>query len=284
VVAVVEVEASPKSKAEDKLAKINVDISKSGNTVSVVTDFDEGWSKNAKVDIQITIQAPAYLNLTLESSYGDVFIQDVQGLALLDIKYGNLRAGSLSRGNEKPYNKVDLAYSDGTIDIAGWLEAELGYSDLEIVSSSMLFAESKYSKLLGEKTGGIVAEGAYDKYTFDEVDNFVAELRYSGVKFGKLNKKFEVESKYTSIKLLEVDSDFKEINASSSYGNIYVGVEEGSSFKIEALSKYGNVDVNLDGKLSRSKESSSTKVWGTVGTSPKGSMNLEARYANITIE
>ena len=48
ILAVVEVDASSKSKAEEKLAKIDVKMTKSGNTVSLETSFKEGWSKNVK--------------------------------------------------------------------------------------------------------------------------------------------------------------------------------------------------------------------------------------------
>ena len=280
----IKVDASSKSKAEEKLSKIDVEIGKAGNTISLETDFEEGWSRNAKVDIHIIVKAPAYLNLDMESSYGDLFIQELTGLVLLDLKYGNLKAGKLSRGNEKPYNKLDLAYSNGTVDAAGWMELGLAYSELEVGTSSMLFAESKYSKLMGEKTGGIVTEGAYDKYYFDEVDNFVAELRYSGLKFGKLNKKLDVNSKYTNIKILNVSKDFKELNASSSYGSIYLNVEEGTSFKIESEARYGKINMTMDGKLSKMKEGTTMKVWGNVGSAPKGSMKLITRYGNIDIE
>ena len=284
IVAEVEVDASSKAKAEEKLAKIDVQMSKTGNTIQLKTEFDEGWSKNAKVKIRITVKAPAYLNLTLESAYGDVFIQELDGLVLLDLKYGNLKAGKLSRGNEKPFNQIDLAYSDGSIEEAGWINTELAYSDLEVGTSSMIFASSKYSNLAGEKTGGIVTEGAYDKYNFDEVDNMVAELKYSGIKFGKLNKKLDVEGKYTNVKLMQVDRDFKEINASLSYGNIYMDVEDGASFKFEGESRYGKIQLAMDGKLSKVKENNSMRIWGTIGSAPKGSMKLETRYGSINIE
>jgi hypothetical protein len=284
ILAVVKVEASSKSKAEEKLAEIDVKMEKSGNVISLETNFQEGWSNNVKVDIKIVVKAPAYLNLDLKSAYGDLFIQEMTGHVLLDIRYGNLKAGTLSRGNEKPFNKATLAYSDGTIDQAGWMELDLAYSDLEVGTSSMLFVESKYSKLMGEKTGGIVTEGAYDKYDFDEVDNMVAELRYSGIKFGALNKKLDVNSKYTNIKIMHVSKDFKEVNAVSSYGNIYLNMEDGASYKLEGETRYGHFNIAQDGKLSKSKENNYEKVWGNVGSSPKGSMKLETRYGNIDIE
>lgn len=284
ILAEVEVEASSRARAEEKLAKIDVKIGKSGNTVTLVTDFEEGWSKNAKVNISIVVKAPGYLNLNMESSYGDLFIQELSGLVQLEMKYGNLKSGPLLRGNDKPYNSLELDYSNATIESAGWMELELAYSDVEIGTSKMLFVESKYSKLLGEKTGGIVTEGAYDKYVFGEVDNFVAELRYSGVKFEKLNKKLNVESKYTPIKILAVSRDFKEVNISNSYGNIYLNVEDNASFKITGEARYGKVSVAQEGKLSKTKENTLMKIWGTVGSDPRGSMKLEARYGNIEIE
>ena len=130
---------------------------------------ENGWSRNAKVKINITIKAPAYVNLDMEVAYGDLFIQEVTGLALLDLKYSNIKAGELSRGNAKPYNQLEMAYSNGTIDVSGWMELELAYSDVEFVTSEMLFVESKYSKVTGEKVGGIVTEGAYDKYFIDRL-------------------------------------------------------------------------------------------------------------------
>ncbi len=280
----IKVDASSKSKAEEKLSKIDVKIGKSGNNISMKSEFDADWSKNVKVDIKIIVKAPAYLNLEMSSSYGDLFIQELNGLVQLNLKYGNLKAGTLGRGNEKPFNSLDLAYSDATIENAGWMELELAYSNMEVEKSTMIFCESVYSKLIGVKTGGIVTEGRYDKYYFDEVDNFVGELRYSGVKIGVLNKKLNVESKYTHVKLAKVSKDFKEISALTSYGNIYLNMEEGTSFKLEGEARYGNFNLDLDGKLSKVKENNMIKIWGTIGSAPKGSVKLEARYGNIDIE
>ncbi len=279
----VKVEASSKSKADEALKKIDVSIQKSGNTISLETEMESGWSRNVKADINITIKAPAYINLEMDNSYGDLFIQEVSGLVLLDLRYSNVKVGKLSRGKEKPFNMLELAYSDGTIDEAGWMVIELAYSDLEIISSRMLFVESKYSKLIGERAGGIVTEGAYDKYYIDELDSFVAELKYSGLKFGVLNKSLSLHSAYTNAKVEKLARGFDEIDASLSYGNLTMGVDPGASYKVEAEAKYGKVNIASDEKLSKSKEGNSMKVWGTVGSSPKSSMKLITKYGNIDI-
>ena len=284
ILAVVEVDASSKSRADAALEKIDISISKSGNTISLETELENGWSRNVKTEIHITVKAPAYLNLTVENAYGDLFIQEISGLALLDLQYSNLKADALSRGSEKPYNQIELAYSNGTIQKAGWVELELAYSDVEINASEMLFVESKYSKLIGERAGGIVTEGAYDKYFIDELDSFVAELKYSGLKFERLNKTLNVHASYTNTKILELSKNFDEVEASLAYGNLNMTVESGASYKIESESRYGNIKVANGDRLSRSKETTTTKVWGTVGSNPKSTMKLVTKYGNIEID
>jgi hypothetical protein len=284
ILAVVEVDASSKSRADAALEKINIEINKSGNTISLETELENGWSRNVKTEIRITVKAPAYLNLTIENSYGDLFIQELSGLALLDLQYSNLKADKLSRGNEKPYNQLELAYSNATIEEAGWMELEMAYSDVEINSSAMLFVESKYSKLLGDRAGGIITEGAYDKYYIDELDSFVAELKYSGLKFEQVNKTLNIHASYTNTKVLKLSKSFDEVEVSLAYGNLNMTMEPGASYKIDSESRYGSIKVAGGDNLSKSKETTTTKVWGTVGSNPKGNMNLITKYGNIEID
>jgi hypothetical protein len=284
ILAVVEVEASSQSRAEEALKKVDIQISRSGNNISLVTEMESNWSRNVKTTIKITIKAPAWINLDMENSYGDLFIQEITGMVMLDLKYGNLKAGTLSRGNEKPYNEIDLAYSNGVIDEAGWVNLDISYSDMEVNHSDMLFVDSKYSKLLGDKAGGIVTEGMYDKYTFDEVDSFVGELKYSGVKFERLNKTFNLNSAYTGAKIGTLTNGFGAVDAELSYGNLTVGLEQGASFKFDGEARYGNISLAGGDRLNRTKENNYVKVWGTVGSNPKSSIHVITKYGNSSFE
>jgi hypothetical protein len=284
ILVVVEVDASSKSRAEDAIEKVHVEMGKSGNTITLDLDLENGWSKNVKTKIDATIKVPSYMNLTMDNAYGDVYIQEVDGLVLLDLKYSNLKADRLGRGNEKPYSALELGYGNASIGKAGWLELEIAYTDIEIADSDMLFMESKYSKLTGEKAGGIITEGAYDKYYLDEIDRFEAELKYSGIKFGILNKELVLDAGYTNTKIERLSGNFENVVASLSYGNIYLNTEDGAAYKLEGESKYGKISVDQEGKLSKSKEGTSMKVWGTVGSNPKASIKIQTRYGNAEIE
>jgi len=280
----VEVNAPSKSRAEEILETAGVEIGRSGNTITVETGWNKASNRGIQKEIHVTVKAPVYLNVDIENTYGDLFLQEIAGLVLLDLKYSNIRAGKLSRGNEKPYNQIAFAYSNGTIDQAGWMELEIAYSDMEINSSDMLFVESKYAKLNGVKAGGIETEGMYDKYDFDEIDSFVAELKYSGLKFGVLNQNLELQSNYTNVKVLQLSGDFETVNASLSYGNIYIDVENGAAFRFDGESRYGKIRIAQEGTLDRVKDGPTERISGTVGSNPRASINLVTKYGNIDIE
>jgi hypothetical protein len=63
-----------------------------------------------------------------------------------------------------------------------------------------------------------------------------------------------------------------------------MGTEPGIAFNLDAESKYGGIDVKPDGNLSKSKENSYMKVWGTVGSGARADVDLVTRYGNINIK
>ncbi|MFO7935923.1 MAG: DUF4097 family beta strand repeat-containing protein [Bacteroidales bacterium] len=279
----VEVEAPSDSRAREILEEARVEINRSGNTITVETGWSEGSGKDVKKELHVTVRAPSYLNVDIENSYGDLFVQEISGLALLDLKYSNLKAGRLSRGDQEPYNRIEFAYSNGTIDEAGWIELEIAYSDMEINSSERLFVESKYAKLNGAKAGRIETEGTYDKYTFDEIGSFAAELKYSGLKFGVLTRSLELESSYANVLIQNLSGEFESVDASLSYGNITMDVDNGTAFRLEGESKYGKIRVGPEGNLNRMKDGPTVKVSGTVGSNPRATINVTTKYGNIDI-
>ena len=94
---------------------------KAQTSLSAKTVIDDkfnfsGWgSSSRKFSIDYTVKMPVGIALTLANKYGDTDIDELHGLMNLDIKYGNLTAGKLTRGNVKPLSKLILAYGKGSI-------------------------------------------------------------------------------------------------------------------------------------------------------------------------
>ena len=111
----VTVDMSNKERAQKFLDQIDVQFSEGTNVVSAKTIIDDkfnftGWGDSKKFSIDYHIKMPVGTDLILANKYGNTDIDELHGLMDLDIKYGNITAGKLTRGNIKPLSTLNLAY------------------------------------------------------------------------------------------------------------------------------------------------------------------------------
>ena len=96
-----------KEKAQRLLDLIDVQFNEGPNEISAKTIIDDkfnftGWGDQRRFSIDYTVKMPVDTDLTLSNKYGNTEIDELHGLMNLDIKYGNITAGKLTRGNVKP--------------------------------------------------------------------------------------------------------------------------------------------------------------------------------------
>ena len=166
-------------KAQRALESIDVNFSTSGNEIKVTTEINSkfnrsNWGNDNEFEINYTVQMPKEVNLSLQNKYGNVFISELTGEANLEVNYGKLTVNKLNRGKEKPLQTVQLAYANGcSIYEAGWLKVNIKYSNLTIDKAVAIVAYTKYSKLFVDEASSIVLEGKYDGYGFGKLANLV---------------------------------------------------------------------------------------------------------------
>ena len=73
----VQVNAPARNRAEEVLGEAQVEIGRSGNTITVETGWSEGSYRGIEKKISVTVKAPSYLNLNVDNAYGDLFIQEL---------------------------------------------------------------------------------------------------------------------------------------------------------------------------------------------------------------
>jgi hypothetical protein len=191
----VTVDMSNKEKAQRYLDDIDVQFSDGTDIISAKTVIDDnfnftGWGDSRKFSIDYNIKMPVGTDLTLSNKYGNTDIDELHGLMDLDIKYGNITARKLTRGNVKPLSSLSLAYGKGSIDELGWLDLNERYvGKMEISKSQAILLDSRYSKITLGEISSIVGESRYDNIRIDNVKNLVLENGYTEVNIGELTKK-----------------------------------------------------------------------------------------------
>lgn len=288
------VDESKKEKAIELLKYINVNFSNEGNTIKAITDIDEKFFKGSafsfrdntnEFSIDYDVKVPTDINLDLTNKYGSAFINEISGHSNIKIKYGKLRANKLLRGNTKPLNEIYLAYSKGDIEECGWVKLTIKYSKIEIEKSSALIAVTSYSKMYFNELSTLACESKYDKYEIGNINNFVGTSAYTDLKFQKINKKLDLETRYGGCKVEEIPADFEKIKIDNKYGSIRLNIEENASYKLNGEAKYGNIDYPNTGKISRIQDNTETEISGIIGKNrdTQSTVKIYTKYGSVKL-
>ncbi len=289
----VTVEMPNKEKAQKLLNYIDVEFSEGSNEISAKTTIDDkfnftGWGDSRKYSIDYNIKMPVGTDLTLANKYGNTDIDELHGLMNFDIKYGNLTAGKLTRGNVKPLSKLNLAYGKGEIEETGWLDLYERYvPNMEITKCQALLLDSKYSKLSVGEASSIVGESKYDNLKIDNINNLVLENGYTTVTIRQLTKKLTYNGSYGSFSIDRVPAGFESVDLETHYMGVRIGIDESASYKLEAKVTYGSLKYNEDNFKNQRRivENNSNEVSGTVGKeeSPTAKVNVLASYGSVKL-
>jgi hypothetical protein len=284
-----------REKAEKLLSYIDVQFNEGSDFVSARTVIDDrfnfsGWgSDSRRFTINYDVKMPEWMNLTLVNKYGNSNLDDLSGLVNLDIKYGNLTASKLSRGNEKPLNTVTLSYGKGNIDEAGWLNMVMRYvSNFSIPKCKAVLLDSKYSTVQIDYLSSLVGDTKYNKLRISEINNLVLNAGYDEVSIGTLNKKLDYTGAYGSLNIEKVPAGFEAIDVDSRYMGVKLGIDEAASYKLDAHSSYGSIKFNEDNFRNHKRiiDNNSSEISGLVGKEeePKATVKVQASYGSIRLD
>jgi hypothetical protein len=261
--------------------------------VSAKTVIDDkfnfsGWgSGSRKFSIDYTVKMPVNTALTLSNRYGNTDIDELTGLLNLDIKYGDITAGKLTRGNVKPLSKLVLAYGKGSIDETGWLDLNLRYcGSTNIDKSQALLIDSRYSKLVIGETSSVVGVAKYDNLRIESINNLVLDNGYTEVNIGTLTKKLEYDGSYGSFSIDRIPVGFESLDVETHYMGVRLGIEEGANYNLDARVSYGGLKYNEDNFSAQRRivENNSNEVSGTVGKDgTKATVKVLATYGTVRL-
>ncbi|MEZ5000054.1 MAG: hypothetical protein R2744_03930 [Bacteroidales bacterium] len=269
----VTVEYGDQAKAEKFLEMINVEFSDEGGVIGAKTVIDSkfsfgGWRDGQKFTIDYVVKMPVSLNFNVINRYGSVDIDELSGQVDVTVKYGSLFIEKLSRGKEKPLNKIALAYSSGELVEMGWTELYLRYSSRTTIGRARaLMVDSRYSKLQIEKVGSIVLDSKYDNINITGLNNIVAESGYTSYNLGTVTGKLDIDAGYGSIGVERLAAGFESVNIASRYCSTKINVDDDASFVLDGSVQYGGIGFNEERAeiMTRIYESNSKTIKAVIG-------------------
>lgn len=269
------------SKAREMMNKINISFNKSGGLVSAKTDIDEGFRNNERFTIDYLINIPKDRELNITNKYGNLVMNELDAKGTFDISYGSMTAGKIKTPAGSPA-KIIINYGKADLESINDANMEFKYSKLIADQIDNLTLDSKYSTVNLHKSGSFNLDSKYDAISIDEVDKLNSISKYTNYKIGKLNRIFDLDTEYGSVRIDKVEAKFERIKITNSYGGINIGLND-LNYKLQAECSY--CDVNFPEnrfKGNRIKDNQTFSVEGNVGTSG-GSVSITSRYGGIKL-
>ena len=282
----IEAKAETEETAQATLGRVQIELKKSGNTVSCITSLREqkGYNNNhERFTINYYISIPSKLAINLSQKYGNINLpQNNEGRSTIQVKYGNLNAGSFTA-----HLHVEAKY--GNVDINNVADAglDLGYcGNVSIGNAKKINAENKYSNMDVKKCSLINVKNKYGNLKIESVDKAQMEIKYSEVSIRTVNDELLVgELAYSTLTVKELSPNFKQVNVDARYGNLNLDIPSGASFKVAAESmKYGNHSVSGFNVTNKSTEDKVNHYYEINGAR-KGTIYFDGNnYSNIKVK
>lgn len=288
---------SNRETADRQLSYINIGFSQEENSIKAITTIDQRigrmssrWFSQGEdgpgISINYTVYAPKDSDLLLNHRYGDIFINEATGHTFIDLRYGNLQANHIIRDNTRPLSEINLSYSTkANITNAEWLKINMKYSDLTVEQCRALVVSSSYSKLRVDQASSIVAETRYGEFNLGYISNLVSEGAYTNYSVKELENTLDIESRYGNVRVDEIATDFSKIRFNSSYGNIRAGMDKNASYRIESSASYGTVSIPSSDRVNRTGSGNQSAISGIVGReqNPSSIVEITTRYGNVNL-
>lgn len=283
----IEAKANSAETAQAIIDRIQIELKKTGNTVSAVTSLksqNKIWNNgdNQRFTINYFISMPSKLAINLSQKYGNINLPDKnEGKSTIEVKYGNLNAGSFTQ----PLN-LEVKYGNVDINDVTKANVDLGYcGSSSFGNADQLNIDSKYSGMEINYCKQIYLENKYGNVYIKNLDKGDMEIKYSEVKINHVKMELNVEElAYSTLKIKELSADFKNINVDARYGNLNINIPSNASFKVSAMNmKYGNHDINgLD--VTNSSTENKVNHYYKINGGNKGHIYFDGNnYSNINI-
>jgi hypothetical protein len=291
----VKIENASAERARKLLEMITVEFTEADGNLTAETVFSKEFSSiswkgsNNNFSINYNIKMPADVNLEIDNKYGNTVVDELSGHAMLNVKYGDLTVNKLTRGNVKPLNTIIVAYGKATVYELGWAEINARYVGMfSVERATALLVDSKYSKVSVTEVSSLVADSKYDGYNIGEANNIVVMGGYTDLRFKKVNKKLDVETKYGNLSVDAIPAGFEKVNVKAGYCAVRLGIDPAACYRLNASSSYGSIKLD-DSRFSPDRRivgNTSTEMAGKFGncSSPASEVTINTSYGSVKLD
>ena len=220
---------SSEKKVEKFINSIEIDFDESSDEIEVETSSTSNNGKVKKFEVNYKVKMPIGNELTINNSFGNVYIGNHTGKVELDISHGNFEVGNI----ENPNNEIELQFGNGNIKKFSSGSIDMQHSNLDVGSVVELKLDSEFSNVKVTTVrksidaevshGSLIVRELKDNFTDVEID-----IEFSKLKLSSENVAYDLEyyGSFSSINKpnnIEVNEKDTDINSEKIKGKVNGG-------------------------------------------------------------
>jgi hypothetical protein len=279
------VTAADQDEAEKKFKRISIDFTDTPSAITAITSMQEMKnSGNSRFAIDYMINLPATINLDVTNKFGDIYLNELQGKARIDLSYGNLDAKKLGNSD----NLLDFKFSKARVNWIKGAVLTLKYSEMKLDYAGSLRLDSKFSDLDAEKiiVLNVVFEGG--KLNMENSSAVDSRSKFSDIDIQRIEQSLNLDIQYGNCDVHEMPADFTSVNIRNKYGDVSIGLSEQARYSLEADLKFCDLDYPEDkAKFSfRSTTNTSSSYKGIIGggETPASKVVVHSEFGNVNLK
>ncbi|MDR1344739.1 MAG: hypothetical protein LBJ39_05230 [Tannerellaceae bacterium] len=280
---VVESKARNDRAAQEELDRIDISLSKSGNTIYAITSIrNRVGGGDSQFTIRYFVNMPSKLKASITQKYGDINMPDNNdGKYNLEVKYGNIHAGNFSQALT-----LEAGYSNIVLGNAVEAHIEARYcGGIKLNNVADLEIDCKYSNLNLRDAGNLKVENSYGNIKAENVNNLSISTRYGDANIEYIKETLSATTlNYSSMNIGKLDAAFKSVSADARYGTLKIKIPGQASFRIYAEGmKYGNLSIN-GLTITETNINNKTNYYYQVNAGGNGSIRFNGNgYGNLHV-
>jgi DUF4097 and DUF4098 domain-containing protein YvlB len=239
----VELRSNDMEKAKERFERMKFRVDQVGDEVRIESESPRiNWSWNGKFAINVLVTIPQEFNVELQTTHGDVDLDDIDGLVLLNTTHGDVTAGSIS-GPE-----ITLTSTHGDIEASTLRSDEImvktTHADIEIgtVDSRRFTAKTSHSDVTIERLiGDSEITTSHGDIEITLMDVFSSELKTSHgdvTVYAPSNIAAELDFEASQVRV----SKHFDLNGSVKKDRVK-GLVNGGGSKIRVRTTHGSIEM-----------------------------------------
>lgn len=280
-------------KAQKKLDEIMVEFNASPSLVSARTLFNKNSSKswwsswgnnnNVNMEVNYIITLPITNNVDLDNDYGSIYLEKIEGRAVINCDYGKITTKELMADN----NSISFDYTNNSYFEyikSGSIKAD--YSDYTVSKAKQLNINADYTKSNIKFAEDVTYTCDYGSFTAENINNLNGNGDYLTLVLGNVYKNVDIRADYGSIKIGNMTANAGNINIHSNYTGITIGHDPAYSFKFDLDLSYAGLNGSDGFEFTKKKIESSSKYYMGHYGNPSSSnlIKVNSDYGSITFK